>query len=92
MDHSTTVKVRHPFNNLTDIILNLQLRNPSPFLHHLVQSIMVTQLQQDIHIFRILKNMIELNDVLVIEYFVNFDLRNQLNSKENLPSAWPWIS
>lgn len=45
-----------------------------PLFDHLAECFVGTQLEHDVHILRILENTVKLDDVLVVEGLMDFDL------------------
>ena len=52
---------------LMQVILHLHLSEALPALYQLVQSLISTDLQQDIHVFMVLEHVLELHYVLVVK-------------------------
>jgi hypothetical protein len=60
---------------------NLEHKVPSlfnsqffPLLHHLAESLVCTELQDDVDILAVLKHTVEFNDMFMMESFMDFDL------------------
>jgi hypothetical protein len=86
MDHKLIMKVMHGFQQLTHNKGCFGLGQALSTLDHLVHTLIVTQLQQDITVLAILKEMFVLTHMPVLERAVNLNFRLQLKKKHKIIS------
>ena len=67
VDDFVVVEVGERLHYLMQVILHLHLSEALPALYQLVQSLISTDLQQDIHVFMVLKHVLELHYVLIVK-------------------------
>ena len=67
VDDFVVVEVGERLHYLMQVILHLHLSKALPALYQLVQSLICTDLQQDINVFMVLKHVLELYDVLIVK-------------------------
>jgi len=77
MDNSISVKILHSRENLNDIALNFKLCEPLSPLKELIKGLIGTDLEQNIHVFLILKHMLKTNNVGLVERLMNLDFRDK---------------
>lgn len=63
---------------LERVALNLQLVQALPPLEQVVERLVLANLEQDVDILGVLKEVLELADLGVLQTSVDFDLRHQL--------------
>jgi hypothetical protein len=64
---------------LHQVVLHLHLGQSLPPLDQLVQRVVRANFQEDVHILVVLKHVLELNDMVVVERFVDLDFSDKLN-------------
>ena len=62
-------------------VLHLHLGQSLPPLDQLVQRVVRANFQQNVHILVVLKHVFELNDMVVVERFVDLDFCDKLNDQ-----------
>jgi len=62
-----------------EVVHNLHLDQPLPALDEFVQSLVGADLKQNIHILMVLEHVLEFDNVVMLQGFVDFDLGYQLN-------------
>lgn len=59
------VDINKSLNKLIEIILQLALSYPLPLLHHLIQSVIRTQFQNDVDVLAILEDVVKKDYILM---------------------------
>lgn len=78
MDHAMRMQVLECTHYLERVALNLQLVQALPPLEQVVERLVLANLEQDVDILGVLKEVLELADLGVLQTSVDFDLRHQL--------------
>lgn len=78
MDDSVTVKIFEGATNLVDITLGFQLVESLPSSKELIQRLIRAELEQDVDVLGIFKEVLEPDDIIVMERSVDFDFRHEL--------------
>jgi hypothetical protein len=82
VDDLVLVQVHQRRNDLCEIVLHFHLGESLSALQQLIQSLVGADFQQDVDVFMILEDVLELDDVLLAERFVDLDLGDQLREIE----------
>lgn len=78
MNDAMTVKVLNGGTDLVDVALDLELVQALTAAQQLVQRLVLAQLQEDVDVLRVLKEVLEAYDVVLVKRAVNFDLTHEL--------------
>ena len=78
MNDFAAVQVDEPINKLGDEILGFILGQPLSFFKDVVEGVVAAELQQNVYIVVILKNMIEADHSPMLQSFVNFNFSDKL--------------
>ena len=78
MDDSVTVKIFEGAADLVDVTLCLQLVESLSSSQELIQRLIRTELEQDVDVLGIFKEVLEPDDIIVMERSVDFDFRHEL--------------
>ena len=73
VNNAVLVQILQSIHDLQCVALHLEFVQSFPALEQVVQRLILANFQQDVNIFRVLEEMLELADVLVLETPVNFD-------------------
>lgn len=65
MDNFVLVEINQSLNDLLQVVSDFHFSQSLPTLYQLVESLVGTELQQDIDVLVVLKHMLEFNDVRV---------------------------
>ena len=76
---------------MNKVILDLHLCESLSPLDQFVQSVVRADLKEDINVFVVLEHMFELNYMIVIERFMDFDFGNELCLDRWVLFVWLWI-
>jgi len=79
MDDLILVEIDKRVDNLWQVIHDFHFSQTFSSFDKFIQSLIGTNLQQNINVFMVLKHMLELNDVRVTERLVNLNLSYKLN-------------
>lgn len=66
MDDFVLVKILEGRHNLGQVVLSLHLSEALPSLNEFVEGMVRAYLQQNVHVFMILENMLKFHNVIVI--------------------------
>lgn len=66
---------------MDEVILHLHFSETLSTLDQLVESVVGTDFQKDVHVFVVFENVFELDDVVVVEGFVDLDFGDELRYK-----------
>ena len=72
------VKIFQGADDLDAITLSFQLCQPLSSFHHLVQGLVAAELEQNVHVFRVLEEVLESHNVRVVQGSMNPDFTHQL--------------
>lgn len=78
MDYSLRVEIRSSTNNLSEEELSFDFLKDTSSLHEIIQSDLSTFLEENINVLFILKEVLEPDDVLMAESFMNLHFAHQL--------------
>lgn len=78
MDDLIDMQVLQRANNLHQIILHLHLGESFPSLDKLIEGVVGADLEQDVHVLVVLEDVLELDDVVVVERFVDLNFGDEL--------------
>lgn len=90
MDDSVRMEVLEGSNDLNDVALHLQLVEPLSSSYQLVQRLVGAQLEQDVNVFIVLKEMFEPNDVSVVKRSVDLNLAHEFLLSSALGQGCFW--
>lgn len=76
VDNLAVVQVLDALDYLHQKVLHLDLGQLPSLLQHLVQGVVVAQLEHDVNVLTVLKDVVEGDDVPVAERFVDLDFSN----------------
>ncbi len=74
MNHTVVVHVLQGLGYLVEVALGLDLGQTLPSLNELIEGLVGTQLQQNIHVLMILEDVLKVDNVLVLQPSVNLNL------------------
>lgn len=78
VDDSVTVHVLDCRADLVHVALHLELVQSLTASQQLIQRLVCAQLQQDVNVFSVFKEVLEPDDVVVVQRAMNLDFRHQL--------------
>ena len=78
MNDSVRVQVLQCIDDLHSVTLHLKFVQPLPSLEQVVHALVGAQFEQDVHVFLVLKEVLELYHVDVLDGSMNFDLAHKL--------------
>ena len=78
MNYSVSVEILQSIDDLHRVRLYFQLMKALPSAQKFVEALILADLKQDIYVFAVLEEVLELDDVLVLDGPVNFNLTHQL--------------
>ena len=78
MNYSVSVEILQSIDDLHRVRLYFQLVKALPSAQKFVEALILADLKQDIHVVAVLEEVLELDDVLVLDGPVNFNLTHQL--------------
>jgi hypothetical protein len=78
VDHTVGVQVLERVDHLLGVALDLELVQALAPLQKLVHALVLAQLEQDVHILTVFKEMKKLGNIWMLDRPVNFDLTHQL--------------
>jgi len=85
VDHLVLHQVLHRVQDLQQVALHLDFRQPLAPLEQLVQRLVLAHLQQDVHVLVVLEHVFEVHHVRVVQTLVDLYFRNQLLPRPVLP-------
>ena len=77
VDNAMSVQVLHGRTDLSDVTLNFKLMETLASAKEFVETLILTQLKQDVNILGVLEEVLESDDVVVVQAAVDFNLRHQ---------------
>ena len=78
MNYSVSVEILQSIYDLHRVRLYFQLVKALPSAQKFVEALILADLKQDIYVVAVLEEVLELDDVLVLDGPVNFNLTHQL--------------
>ena len=78
MNYSVSVEILQSIDDLHRVRLYFQLMKALPSAQKFVEALILADLKQDIYVVAVLEEVLELDDVLVLDGPVNFNLTHQL--------------
>jgi hypothetical protein len=78
VDDAVGMEVLESVDDLDRVTLNLQFVQPLPPLQQLIHALVLAQLQKNVDIFRILEEVLELTNMVVLDAPVDFDFAHKL--------------
>ena len=78
MNYSVSVEILQSIDDLHRVRLYFQLVKALPSAQKFVEALILADLKQDIYVVAVLEEVLELDDVLVLDGPVNFNLTHQL--------------
>ncbi len=79
MNDLVDMKIFQGTDDLYKIILDFHLSESFSSLDEFIESMIGTNFQKNVHVFMIFEYMFELDDMIVIEGFVDFNFSNKLS-------------
>jgi hypothetical protein len=81
VDDLVLVQVHERGDDLRHVVLHLHFRQSLPALQQFVEGLIGADLHQDLNVFVVLEDVLELDDVLLAEGLVDLDLGDQLHQR-----------
>ena len=78
MNYSVSMEIFESINYLHGVALHFNFMKTLSSSQKFIQTLILTQLEQNVDIISIFKEMLELNNVLMLNGPVNFDLTHKL--------------
>jgi hypothetical protein len=78
MNYSVCMEILQRIDDLHRVRLHFQLMKALPSAQKFVEALILAHLQQDIYVIAVLEEVLELDDVLVLDGPVDFNLTHQL--------------
>jgi hypothetical protein len=76
VDDLVLMQVHQCGDDLRQIVLHLHFSQALPALDQLIEGLVGTYFQQNIHVFVVFEDVLELDDILVAQRLVDFNLSN----------------
>lgn len=78
MNYSVCMEILQRIDDLHRVRLHFQFMKALPSAQKFVEALILAHLQQDIYVIAVLEEVLELDDVLVLDGPVDFNLTHQL--------------
>ena len=78
MDHAVSVQVLNSRADLHHVALDLKFMETFASAKEFVQALVLAQLQEDVYVLSVLKEVLKPDDIVVVQTAVDLDLRHQL--------------
>ena len=78
MNDSMRVKILQSTNDLDRVALNFELMKALASLEQLIHALVLAEFEQDVYIFTVFEEMLEVAHILMLDTSVDLDLTHQL--------------
>ena len=81
MDDFLVVDVDEALDEVVEVVLQLRFCDALALFHHLVEGVVRAELEHNVDVLAVLEDVVEQQDVLMFQGFVDFNFSDELNRR-----------